>query len=448
MTPSFTLFEKNEPVLESGLKKVLILAYYFPPMGLSGVQRTLKFVKYLPQFGWKPIVLTISPTAYYAYDETLLNELEGLPVEIHRTDTRDITKAAARASGKREFKMPAENTRRFMSMISQSFFIPDNKIGWNSFAIQKASEIIEKNGDIEVIFSTAPPFSSHLIALELRRKYQLPTAVEFRDPWVDNPSHFYLTPFHKRKHAALEETVVLTADKVVSVNRTLKELLVKKYHGKLKHTDVSIIPHGFDEEDFQGLDRSYIKGNKFRLTYSGVFRDDRTPVPLFQGLKALIQKRPEIKDFIELSFTGIFPNEYFKQSKNAGLDGLITTKGYVSHQEAILENLKADVLWATLGKAKNNDCITLGKLFEYVACNRTIFGIMPDGASALFIREANGFIAAPDKPLEIAAKLEILFDLWKKGHLPRPSEDTVQKYNRKRLAEQLSKELGQMITVY
>ncbi len=433
---------------EKPMKKVLVIAYYFPPMGLSGVQRTLKFVKYLPEFGWKPIVLTIAPTAYYAYDETLLNELDTTQVEIYRTETKDVTKTAALLSHSREFKLPSALMRRVMNVVSQTLFIPDNKIGWKKFALKKASELIEQQGDLDLIFSTAPPFTSHLIALELRKQYQLPTVVDFRDPWVENPLHFYLTPFHRRVHQRLEAQVVLGADKIITVNRTLKEHFLRTYRKRLTHGDIAIITHGYDTKDFEHLPKTRTNTGKFRLLYSGTFHSsERSPKPFLLGLKKAIAKNPELKAKIEARFVGLFPMEHVKFARSLGLDGIIQVVGYKSHHEALTEMLQADVLWTTQSPVKHIETITQGKLFEYVACGRTLFGIVPDGASKQFILEANGVVAHPNQPDEIANRMLELFEQWKSGTLPVPSQEVVAKYDRRNLTAQLAREFEQLLFV-
>ncbi|MBC8044984.1 MAG: glycosyltransferase [Rhizobacter sp.] len=428
------------------MKKVLVIAYYFPPMGLSGVQRTQKFVKYLPDFGWTPVVLTVSPTTYYAYDATLLAELDLNRIQIVRTATQDVTKAAASVT-KGSFKMQSERTRRLLSTLSQAVFIPDNKIGWKKYLMAEASRLIESDPDIKLIFSTAPPYTSHLAAIELRQKYALPTVLDFRDPWVENPSHVYFTPYHRRRHEELEEKVILAADKIIAVNRTIKELFLKKYFGRLAHSDVSIITHGYDREDFLKAKPDQRGDKKIRFVYSGVFRDDRTPKPFFLALKKILDETPSLARTIEARFIGLFPKEHQALAESLGLKDVVESRGYKSHAETINENLKADVLWATLGDVPQNDMITLGKLFEYVACGKTIFGILPEGASKQFVQEANGIVAHPKDVNEIAAKMKEIIQRWESGTLPVPSADVVDRYDRRSLTHQLAKEFENLISV-
>ncbi|MFN3638337.1 MAG: glycosyltransferase [Chloroherpetonaceae bacterium] len=445
---SFSGERSRQQASDKAIKKALVIAYYFPPMGLSGVQRTLKFVKYLPEFGWKPIVLTITPTAYYAYDETLLRELDNSQIEIHRTETKDVTKTAASLSNSQQFKLPSGFMRRLMNLASQTFFIPDNKRGWKKFALQKADEIIAQHGDIDLIFSTAPPFTSHLIALELRKKYQLPTVIDFRDPWVENPLHIYPTPFHRRAHQRLEEQVVLGVDKIITVNRALKELFLRSYRGKLTHNDIAIVSHGYDANDFAHVPKARVNSGKLRFLHSGTLHSsERSPKPFFLGLKKAIEQNPELGEKVEARFVGLFPTEYMKFAKSLGLDGLVQVEGYKSHHDALAENFQADVLWATQSAVKHIETITQSKLFEYVACERTLFGIVPDGASKQFILEANGVVAHPKFPDEIATKILDLFERWKSGTLPVPSKEVVVKYDRRNLTMQLAREFEQLLFV-
>ncbi|ACF13042.1 hypothetical protein Ctha_0571 [Chloroherpeton thalassium ATCC 35110] len=416
-------------------------------MGISGVQRTAKFVKYLPKYGWKPIVLTIEPHAYYAYDETLVDDLKPLAVEVFRTSTKKVTRMNAIGKKKREAKLSSASIERAMSMISQVFRIPDGKISWKKPALLMADEIFKKHPDIKVIFSTAPPYTAHLVAEELRRKYQLPIVLDFREPWVENPSNFYLTPFHKRRQNTLEELVIRSADKIITPNREIKEIFLRKYYERLTHYDITIIPHGFDPTDFNAMNAITRGDKKLRFVHSGIFRNQNLPKPFFRGLKYALEKRPELKEKIEVRFVGICQKEFIKQAESFGLRDIVEVRGHKNHRETIDENMKADVLWALLGNVPNNHAISCGKIFEYVACGKTLFGIMPQGASRNFILEANGLVASPDNIEEIGQKILEIAALWEKNQLPVPAPDVVEKYNREVLTGMLAKEFEEQVSL-
>jgi len=416
-------------------------------MGISGVQRMAKFVKYLPKYGWKPIVLTIEPHAYYAYDNSLLEELKPLDVEIFRTKTKKVVRMEAVGKKKREAKLSSEYVQRSMNILSQVFRIPDEKVNWKKPALLKADEIFKKHPDIKVIFSTAPPYTAHLVAEVLRRKYQLPIVLDFREPWAENPSHFYLTPFHKRRQNTFEELAIRSADKIITPNREIKEIFLRKYYDRLTHYDISIIPHGFDPEDFK-LQKPITRGDKkLRFVHSGIFRDHNLPKPFFKGLKYALEKKPELKDKIEARFVGIFQKDFIKQAESLGLRDIIEVRGHRTHKETIGENLKADVLWTSLGNVPNNYAISCGKIYEYIGCGKTIFGIVPEGASRNFILKTGGLVASPDNFEEIGEKILEVAALWQAGKLPKPAPDDVEKYNRETLTRMLAKEFEEQVAL-
>jgi len=193
-------------------KTVLVIAYYFPPMGLSGVQRTLKFVKYLPEYGWNVIVLTSGNDKYYAFDESQLRELDTNNVKIFRTDQPkpDLAKLTK--------KFPGTIKQKFGRLALNSIYIPDSKIKWKDSAV-KAGNSIMKKYDIDTIFATAPPFTDFLVASELAAKFQKPFIIDYRDSWVDNDFHYYPTFFHKNASIKLETKILNRAKRAIVTTR-------------------------------------------------------------------------------------------------------------------------------------------------------------------------------------------------------------------------------------
>ena len=193
------------------MKKVLIIAYYFPPLGGSGVQRILKFVKYLPQYGWQPTVITVGNTGYYAKDESLLKEIEQLNIRIIRTQSSGPNAMLRKKND--VIKMPKERTRRFLNFMSDIFFIPDNKIGWKRYAVKAASDVIAKE-KFDVIFATAPPVTDFLIGIELKKRFKIPVVVDYRDSWLSYPFKFFPTPLHRYIHYRKEKNVLHRSDMI------------------------------------------------------------------------------------------------------------------------------------------------------------------------------------------------------------------------------------------
>jgi glycosyltransferase involved in cell wall biosynthesis len=423
------------------MRKVLVVAYYFPPMGLSGVQRTLKFVKYLPQHGWQPTVLTVAPGSYFARDASFLREIEPLQTRVLRTASIDPTRFFRKGSVSeaKVIKMPSEWIRKTLNVGSQFFFVPDNKIGWKRKACKGASEILERE-KFDLIFATAPPYTDFLIGQYLKKRYRLPLVLDYRDSWIDNPYHFYLTPVHRWLHHVLEKRVLRASDKVVTINRRIKELLLTGYPF-LQYQDVEIVPQGFDPEDFN-LDGvpPVPRGQRMRLTYSGTFIDKRTPKYFLHALVRLFQEQPELRDRIEACFLGHFREENLKLVYRLGLQDVVRVVGYVDHKECVRNLLASDVLWLIIGKGKGEDMMSTGKLYEYLGARKPILGCVPAGVAKTTIEDSGaGIVVEPDDVKGIAAAIRTLYQRYESRTLVGPNEEYVEKFNRKRLTADLAR---------
>jgi len=431
------------------LLNVLVIAYYFPPMGLSGVQRTLKFVKYLPEFGWRPIVLTAGETPYYAMDEALLEEIQpqidqGL-IRIYRTDSGNApAEKVARKSGK-NLKLPKAAYQRFRTKLIQTILQPDSRIKWKKPALKVAEKIFQEN-TIDAVFSTAPPFTDFLIAREIRAKYGVPYLMDYRDSWVSNPVlNFYATPFHKAYARKLEDECLRSSDSVTVVNRRMKEILIRDYNF-LNHEDVKILPHGYDPEDIELAKPFYHQladPSKFRLTYAGAFYVGRSPKVLLDAAKIAMQKEPKLKEDLELVFIGLLQKEYQKYVKKIGLTGTVIEHGYLPHRENVAMLLASDVLWMTM----SDDLSSPGKLYEYFGTRKPILGLVPnDGIAHRMLQDYGAAVAVP--PEDVAAATQAILDLyslWKKGRLPQGNESFVKEFDRRLLTKELARSLA-MIT--
>jgi glycosyltransferase involved in cell wall biosynthesis len=421
------------------LPNVLIIAYYFPPMGLSGVQRTVKFVKYLPQHGWNPIVLTVTPGGYYAYDESLLQEIDKEGIKIIRTGSNDPTYLYKRG---KQVKMPRESLRKLLNRMSQTIFIPDNKIGWRKKAVAKGLEIL-KNNEIELIFSTAPPFTDHIIGRDLSMKANIPLVLDYRDAWLDYQFAFYPTPLHKFAHYRLEKSCVRTADRIVVVNRPIKIKILEQFKF-LHYNDVHIIPQGFDPEDFIfGSDLRPPNTRPMRVTHTGTFIEDITPIPILRALAKLIQEKKELKGRIKLSFAGIFRKEHEKVVTKLGLQENVEVLGYIDHRACTKLMMESDVLFITLGKKKNHIHHTTGKLYDYFGSRKPILAGVPPGIVEQTIKETKaGIVTDPEDIDGLARGLTTYFEQYSREELQPVPESAVGKYNR----VDLTKNLAQVFT--
>jgi len=423
------------------MRKVLVVAYYFPPMGLSGVQRTLKFVKYLPLYNWQPTVLTVIPGSYFARDESLLKEIEPIQIRVVRTGSLDPTRFFRRgnSSEARVLKMPREWIRKILNVGSQFFFIPDNKIGWKRKACRAAVELLQKER-FDLIFATAPPYTDFLIGHYLKKSFRIPLVLDYRDAWIDNPYHFYLTPIHRWIHHSLENRVLRASDKVITINRRIKEVLLKRYPF-LQYQDVEIIPQGYDPADFDHAGIVPLPpGQKMRLTYSGTFIDRRTPKYFLEALARIFNEQPGLRNKIEACFVGHFREENLKLVRRLGLQDAVRVTGYVDHNECVRYLLASDVLWLIIGKGNGEDMMSTGKLFEYLGARKPILGCVPDGVAKTTIEDSGaGIVVEPDDVNGIAAAIKTLYRKYEAGTLVGPAADYVEKFNRKRLTADLAR---------
>lgn len=443
----------NIDLLEPGAPpklNVLVIAYYFPPMGLSGVQRTLKFVKYLPEFGWRPIVLTAGETPYYAHDQSLLEEIEPL---IEQGEVRIVRTAESGAVGEkmaakkgRSLKLPSALYQRLRSKIIQTFYQPDSRIKWKAAALREAEKIFSEER-IDAILSTAPPYTDFLVARELARKHNVPLLMDYRDAWVSNPVlNFYATPFHKAYARKLEDECLRASSAITVASRAMKEVLLKDYNF-LKHEDVTIIPHGYDPDDFDRaapLIDKYRSIEKFRITYGGAFYVGRSPAPLFAAVKLASEQEPTLKDDIELVFAGILQKEYVRAAAKMGLAENVVATGYLPHIENVALLLASDVLWMTM----SDNLSAPGKLYEYLGTLKPILGLVPPGSQAeKLLHDYGAGITVP--PKDVPAIAETVLDLyrkWRKTLLPHNiNMPFVQSFDRRLLTQEMARQLGLML---
>ena len=391
---------------------MLVVAYYFPPMGMSGVQRVAKFVKYLPEHGWQPTVLTVAPGGYFAYDETLLREVEAAGAEIVRTASWDPTRLFGR---KRTVALPGESARRRLSNASQFVFVPDNKIGWLPYAVRAGRRLLRER-PFEAVFSSAPPYTAHLVAARLARAAGLPLITDFRDDWVGNPRHVYPTPWHRRVHERLERRVVRASCRVTTINTHIRDALVRRNGGDAVARRVSVLPQGFDPADFERPAASR-NPHRMRLLYSGVFYDAQTPDVFLRALAVWLEGRPDVRGRVEAVFVGLVPEASRALAERLGLGGVVRYEGYRPHDEAI----------------------STSKLFEYFGAEKPILALVPEGAAREALAPYGAArVVEPDDTAAVADALDDLFRRWDEGRLPRPDPAYVRRFDRRNLAGDLA----------
>ncbi len=420
------------------MKNVLFIVYYFPPMGGSGVQRPLKFAKYLREFGWNPIILCPKPGVYHTFDDSLQKELDELDLEVHRVEAGGLFQKAAGRQAHKEVSV-SDGVAKFLRRISRLIYYPDNKIGWTKPALKKALAIIEEK-KIELIFSTAPPFSNHLLASRVKEITGLPLVVDYRDSWTNNHFQTGMWDWQKSILRNQERGVVATTDCIICLDTFMRSELIASYPDIGER--IQVLPHGFDPEDFDQenstSDFNYIEG-ALNFLYSGLFYEHNQPDSFFKAFYELFKVRPEIKDKVRLHFQGGLDQRIKRLAKDLAIDDIIVDYGYVSHKKAANNLQNADVLWMISNFDRSLKQIKSGKLFEYIGTGKPILGLVhPSEATEVLLKYGAGFTAAPDNIGLISRVLETIYDQWESDNLPEAVEEFQQQHNRKYLTRELA----------
>lgn len=364
------------------MKKVLIITYYWPPSGGAGVQRWLKFSKYLPENGWEPLVLTVDPqkASYAQWDKTLEKEVAE-HVKVYTTTTFELYNLYRLLIGKGEIPYGGFSNQQNDSIMQKlakfvrgNFFIPDPRRGWNRYAYKKAKQLIEKY-NIQRVITTSPPHSTQLIGLKLQRKLGIQWIADLRDPWTDIYYYRELghTPIAKQIDRNLERKVLNEADQVVTVSEDLKRL----FSEKLKQGDCSkilVIPNGFDVEDFKFDEIT--ADEKFVITYTGTISE---AYDIDGFLKAISGLDPQSQSRIRLRFVGNIPESTVLRIQEQLPLVDLDLVGYVDHQKSVRYLLMSSMQLLVIPKIENNKGIITGKFYEYLASEKPVLAIGPKG---------------------------------------------------------------------
>ncbi|MFH1335332.1 MAG: glycosyltransferase, partial [Candidatus Zixiibacteriota bacterium] len=339
--------------------KVLIISYYFPPMGMGGVQRVTKFTKYLPLFGWKPIVLTVKEVNYLAEDHSLLKELPK-EAKIIRTGSFDPLRILfiwRKLLGNRKQKGYAVHSGRAKwSQLFSWFDVPDSKLGWIPFALLTGLKLYRKE-KFDLIFSSSPPPSLHLTGYLLKFITGIPWIADFRDPWVGYQMEIFPTPFHRFLKTKMENMIIRRADRVITANPAIKEDFERRHPGiKYFH----LLDQGYDEEDFDTTPGQ--PSEIFTLGYLGTFSPDCDPKPVFVALGELIGENRIPREKIRLVHYGLSIGMNLNALiEKYNLKDVVQSKGYLYHREALMEMKKVSL---SLLVTSDNPLIFPAKVFE------------------------------------------------------------------------------------
>ncbi|AYZ38095.1 glycosyl transferase family 1 [Chryseobacterium indologenes] len=423
-------------------KKILIITYYWPPAGGPGVQRWLKFAKYLPEFGWKPVIYTPENPSYPLIDESLMKDIPQ-NIEIIRTKIWEPYQLAERLNkSNKKFKagqFDVGNNQSWKSRLSiwvrGNFFIPDARVFWVKPSIRFLEHYLKEN-KIDVVVTSGPPHSLHLIGLGLKKKLPgLKWIADFRDPWTEISyyKHLKLTKSSDTKHRALESAVFKNADITLATSYTDAENFRKA------GAHAICITNGFDESDSQKTVKAQIQNKAFTLSYIGVLEQLRNPENLWKALDELVQENTEFAQHFNLKFVGRIDDKILHVIEKSGLKNHILNLGYLSHGKAVEEMQNSEMLLITNFPNESSKGIIPGKIFEYLASGKQILSFGPSGADVSKILEetnAGKHFSYDDSE---AVKRFILekFNLWKNGNLHENTQ-SIEQFSRKNLTQQLT----------
>jgi len=424
-------------------KKVLIITYYWPPAGGPGVQRWLKFVKYLPEFGISPIVYCPENPNYPLLDDNLLKEVSDEVSDEVTVVKQSIFEPYKLASifSKKKTKTIASgliNTKkqslieRLLLYIRGNYFIPDARKFWVKPSVSFLEEYIQEN-EIETIISTGPPHSLHLIGLQLKEKLNINWIADFRDPWttIGYHSKMKLSVASRQKHKALEKEVLQKADKIIVTSPT-----TKIEFSELTKQPIMVITNGYDDVN----NISVQLDDKFTLAHIGSLLTGRNPEVLWTSIAELIKENKAFNTSFELKLLGAVSDDVLQSINKCGLENHINVLGYVSHEEAQAHQRKSQVLLLIEIDSLETKCIIPGKLFEYLQSHRPILGFGPQDADFKnIITQTNtgtSFGYSTTEKEAIKTKLLACFQKYQKGNL-RANGIGIQKYHRKNLTKEL-----------
>ncbi|NQE54444.1 hypothetical protein C5S29_12705 [ANME-1 cluster archaeon GoMg3.2] len=430
-------------------KKVLIITYSFPPVGGGTFLRTLKYVKYLPTYGWNSIVLTAryNQSEGDVCDLSLMDEIpKGTEIFRERSpslvDTFYFLKKKRDNTSSKEYNFLNQKdsvVKRLLKLLYHfitKFSVPDIYILWVPFAIIKAMKII-KNSDVNLIYSTTPPHSTHLVGYVVKRISRKPGVVDFRDGWTENPLFKSSNKIRARIERYMERKVLASADKIICATGPIADEL-KGVHPFIESSKFTVISNGFDPNDVMGID--HIKPQKFTITYTGGFWKYKTPYYFIKAIKQLIDENEKIKHDIQVFFVGGFLEDSKHLIEELSLMEQIHIVGYVSHNESIKYQLQSNVLLLMLYEEEDGTAVAPGKMFEYIGAKKPILALVPEGHVANLIRSENLGKVVP--PRDITAIKDAIYEMYlkhKEDNLELKMDETLfKKYDRKELTRQLA----------
>ncbi len=431
------------------MKKVLIITYYWPPSGGGGVQRWVKFVKYLRDFGWEPIVFTPENPEIPSYDQSLLKDIPN-NIEILKNKIWEPYQFYKRFTGRKKtdkiqtaFLNEKKKTTGILEQLSiwirGNLFIPDARKFWISPSVKMLSAYIESN-PVDIVITTGPPHSAHMIGLKLKQKLGVKWLADFRDPWtnIDYYKDLKLSKRADKIHHKLERKVLTKADAITVISPGMKaefeHIVPKKYY---------VIPNGYDAEDIALVQKEITTNAKFSLAHIGSLTKTRNPKNLWLALSQLVSEDAMFAHDLEIHNIGKIDINAIESIKHYNLEKFLRQTNYLPHNEVVVEQQRATLLLLLVNDTPNAKLILTGKIFEYLVSKTPIICIAPvDGDAATVINEtSSGGVYGFSEVYELKSDLLKYYRLFKNGEIVSQCK-SIERYERKNLTKKLAEVLN------
>jgi glycosyltransferase involved in cell wall biosynthesis len=436
---------------EQPKKTVLLVSYYFPPSGGPGVQRVLKFTRYLPRFGYRPLILTVPEDASFPLlDRTLLAEIPP-QATVFRSPIREFYHLYRRAAGPAQGSINLTTTarggqtrrERVLSDLRATFFIPDGRAGWFPGGSKVGLGVCRSEG-AEVIFASGPPFTAHWIGRRIAELSGLPLVLDFRDPWIGAPFYPKRPALSRRMDLRLERSCLRRAAAVITVNREIRDDIMRR-HPDLDPEAFHVISNGYDPADFEGVDRN--SPPLWTLVHTGTMPNHRFPTGLVPALSSMLRQIPELAGQIRLRLIGQVDPELAAAFRTPPLQAITRLEGYRPHAESVQALRDSHTLLLLIEDGPRARGTMTGKLFEYLGSGTPILALAPEGEAAEVIRRARaGRVVPGDDPAAVEAALREAYQAYCEGRRPfgEPDPAVIEEYSRLRLTERLSELLDRV----
>jgi glycosyltransferase involved in cell wall biosynthesis len=445
------------------MRKALIIAYRFPPQGGGGVQRTLKFVRYIRRFGWQPVVHTVQNPFWPLRDETLEKEIPA-DVQVYRTRTFEFerlekrlgslfTKPAALSQGpatKPTSQHQEERTKKkrgllgsFQQFVHQRLLMPDPQIAWLPWAFLRSLHIARKE-QIDLIYTSSPPNSSQILGLWLKRALGKPWVTDFRDPWTDGvrrKQSYIGNPLRQHLEESWERDIAKNTDHFIVSTEKNQEQFLAKY--PVLARKLTTLTNGFDPEDFAQVSqaRKFLPEGYFHLTLTGNVETMFDAKPFFEAVHEFLTEESEAQAHFRINFVGTKRGKYDQIIQDLQLTSVVHYIGYVPHTDSVQYLAESDVLFLCQIPEYESAVVKLpGKLFEYLYLRKPVLALtLPGETTSILERTGLGVVAHPNDTPGIKDALRNLYSQWRQARWSfTPNHEAIDTFDRVRLAERLA----------